>query len=154
MREGNKTFTLNPSSSHPYSHTIDSSPSTPKSLLKVRGWFLRFKNSEIVSVPYYYTIGDITLEIIALTQSRCLTSQYLTMELNIVPYIIIWYVTLPTFYHQTPPYQYSSGPHVCLCVRLFFPHSEYDRLSVHTLTPNYEIRNPSTWHNVIILENS
>ena len=37
MREGNKTFTLNPSSSHSYSHTIDSSPSTPKSLLKVRG---------------------------------------------------------------------------------------------------------------------
>ena len=112
------------------------------------------RTSERGTVPRYYTYWDITLETPYLTLRGCSTLPLSFMGLYFTPYVIIWYHILPTFYHPTPPYQYSQEPQVCVFIRLFFSHSEYDRLSVHTPVLNYEIRNSPTWQRVMKLKNS
>ena len=55
-----------------------------------------------------------------------------SMRLKNTPYVILWYVILPTFYHQTLPYQYWLEAHVCVSIRQFFFLSHYDSLSFVT----------------------
>ena len=72
----------------------------------------------------------------------------LTMELNITPYVILWYDVVPTFYHPIPLYHYDEEPQAYVSFEDIFFRSKDDTLSPHITIPNYIIRNPCIWQGV------